>query len=375
MRSLVFALAVAAAAADDASPNSSASEAAPAETPAPAEPSTPPTSQTPTPTKPAQKLPFKLALRAARPWSFGATVAPVLYGTALAYAAEDAFSAPLLVLTLVTTLGVHAAGNLINTLYDFERGFDSAGSSDTTLVSGQLKPGQVAALARRAYAVAAAAAAPLLAAAVGLPVATRGVLALASRAPLGHLLGALGLGGLSAFVYTGGPGLKYRALGDVLISLTFGPLLVGFAYLVQAGVAPGAAPLVASLALAAPIEAILHANNARDVDEDRANGVKTLAGMLGPARSKVLYRGLMAAPFALAAHAAWANGAFAALPLLAAPAALKLVGEFDAGDLRALPKRTAKYTMRLGLLLVAGALLPAPPLKELVVAAVSALRG
>ena len=63
---------------------------------------------------------------------------------------------------------------------------------------------------------------------------------------------------------------------------------------------------------------------ARDVDEDRANGVKTLAGMLGPARSKVLYRGLMAAPFALAAHAAWANGAFAALPLLAAPAALRL---------------------------------------------------
>ena len=39
------------------------------------------------------------------------------------YAAEDAFSAPLLVLTLVTTLEyVHAAGNLINTLYDFERG-------------------------------------------------------------------------------------------------------------------------------------------------------------------------------------------------------------------------------------------------------------
>ena len=369
---LVLIAALAAAAAEDAAPNSS-SEAPVAETPA--EPAASPAPQTtPTPAK-AQKLPFKLALRAARPWSFGATVAPVLYGTALAYAAEDAFSAPLLVLTLVTTLGVHAAGNLINTLYDFERGFDSAGSSDTTLVSGQLKPGQVAALARRAYAVAAAAAAPLLAAAVGLPVATRGVLALASRAPLGHLLGALGLGGLSAFVYTGGPGLKYRALGDVLISLTFGPLLVGFAYLVQAGVAPGAAPLVASLALAAPIEAILHANNARDVDEDRANGVKTLAGMLGPARSKVLYRGLMAAPFALAAHAAWANGAFAALPLLAAPAALKLVGEFDAGDLRALPKRTAKYTMRLGLLLVAGALLPAPPLKELVVAAVSALRG
>ena len=108
--------------------------------------------------------------------------------------------------------------NLINTLYDFERGFDNAGSSDTTLVSGGgSRPGRRARAPR--VAVAAAAAAPLLAGAVGLPVATRGVLALASRAPLGHLLGALGLGGLSAFVYTGGPGLKYRALGDVLGAL------------------------------------------------------------------------------------------------------------------------------------------------------------
>ena len=344
------------------------------ETPAPAEPSTPPASQTPPPTKPAQKLPFKLALRAARPWSFGATVAPVLYGTALAYAAEDAFSAPLLVLTLVTTLGVHAAGNLINTLYDFERGFDSAGSSDTTLVSGQLKPRPGrrarAAYARRRRRRRAAARRRRRAARRD----ARRVRARA-RAPLGHLLGALGLGGLSAFVYTGGPGLKYRALGDVLISLTFGPLLVGFAYLVQAGVAPGAAPLVASLALAAPIEAILHANNARDVDEDRANGVKTLAGMLGPASLKVLYRGLMAA--AVRARRGTPRGPMArsaALPLLAAPAALCSSASSTPAT-SALPKRTAKYTMRLGLLLVAGALLPAPPLKELVVAAVSALRG
>ena len=126
LRKILLFAAIVAAAADDAAPNSS-SEEPPAETPA--EPAASPAPQTtPTPAK-AQKLPFKLALRAARPWSFGATVAPVLYGTALAYAAEDAFSAPLLVLTLVTTLGVHAAGNLINTLYDFERGFDSAGSS------------------------------------------------------------------------------------------------------------------------------------------------------------------------------------------------------------------------------------------------------
>ena len=48
------------------------------------------------------------------------------------------------------------------------------------------------------------------------------------------MLSHLAAGATAAFVYTGGPGLKYKALGDVLISSTFGPLLVSFAFLVQA---------------------------------------------------------------------------------------------------------------------------------------------
>ena len=56
-------------------------------------------------------------LRAARPWSFTATLGPVALGTALAYKFEDAFSAPLLLFSLITTLGVHAAGNLGGVLF------------------------------------------------------------------------------------------------------------------------------------------------------------------------------------------------------------------------------------------------------------------
>ena len=48
-----------------------------------------------------------------------------------------------LLLTLVTTLSVHAAGNLMNTLVDFTRGVDTPGSSDLTLVKGELLPAQV----------------------------------------------------------------------------------------------------------------------------------------------------------------------------------------------------------------------------------------
>ena len=82
----------------------------------------------PSPDVTASKVPPKLrpavALRAMRPWSFTATVGPVALGTALAFEIDDAFNAPLFGLTLITTLAVHAAGNLMNTLFDFTKGVD-----------------------------------------------------------------------------------------------------------------------------------------------------------------------------------------------------------------------------------------------------------
>ena len=233
---------------------------------------------------------------------------------------------------------------------------------------------QVSRLIGWSYALALAAAAPLCA---------------LSRAPLPPMLAHLAVGALSAFVYTGGPGLKYKALGDVLISGTFGPLLVSFAYLVQAG-RSGWGALLASLPLTAHIEAILHANNARDVEEDRANGahgvgggggggvwprgvaarcgrggrggdgrcrgsgsalaaevlaapsivtvltalpraapvcagVLTVAGMLGRRASFGLYALLVLAPFGGSLAQAWRRSLLAALPLLAAPVGARLV--------------------------------------------------
>ena len=170
------------------------------------------------PSKPPLKL--GVAIRAARPWSFTATVGPVALGAALAFKdlQKDEFDLALLAFTLVTTVAVHAAGNLMNTLVDFKKGLDTESSSDLTLVSGDLQPKQVAMLIRRSYGIAALAAIPLCE---------------KSDAPLLSLLGMLVAGAGSAYVYTGGPGLKYRALGDVLISTTFGPLLVAFAYVTQ----------------------------------------------------------------------------------------------------------------------------------------------
>ena len=292
----------------------------------------------------------KVALRAMRPWSFTATVGPVALGAALSYKIDDVFSLPRFLLTMVVTLAVHGAGNLMNTLFDFTNGKDSERSSDLTLVKGVLLPDQVTKLILGCYGAAALAAAPLYA------------MTKASSTLLSSLLVA---GAASAYVYTGGPGLKYKALGDLLISSTFGPLLVGFSFLTQSGSLRWR-PLLASLPITLHIEAILHANNARDVEEDAAQGIKTLAAFLGPQRSKALYAALIALPFGASLYAALRHSLMGALQLLAIPKARQLIQDYGAGALAKLPMKTAKFQFLFGMLFVASVLIPSPSLMQVV---------
>ena len=95
----------------------------------------------------------------------------------------------------------------------------------------------------------------------------------------------------------------------------------------------GSGALLGSLPIAAHAGAILHANNARDVDEDRANGVRTLPMALGPRGSYALYIALIALPFGASVASAWGRSALAAAPLLAAPTAAGLIRDFGAGKM------------------------------------------
>ena len=163
---------------------------------------------------------------------------------------------------------------------------------------------------------------------------------------------------------SGGPGLKYKALGDVLISLTFGPLLVAFAYATQAG-GLGWRPLLTALPITMHIEAILHANNQRDSAEDLAQGVCTLASRLGEKRSTRLYEGLLALPYLAPLYLASRHSLLALLPLATAPAAKRLAADFRDGRLVDLPKRTAKFQFLFASLFVVGLLVPSPSLAAL----------
>jgi hypothetical protein len=110
---VVLALAACAAQADGAAPATEPVEAAepveaPTEAAQPAEATTeaaaPPTPDSKSKAQPKSPLRLAVALRAARPWSFPATVSPVLFGSALAFQVEDRFGPLKLLLTLGTTL-------------------------------------------------------------------------------------------------------------------------------------------------------------------------------------------------------------------------------------------------------------------------------
>ncbi|XP_074704640.1 protein dispatched homolog 3 isoform X7 [Strix aluco] len=155
---------------------------------------------------------------ALRPWSFSASLTPVALGSALAYRAEGALDPGLLVGSAVAVLAVHGAGNLVNTYYDFSKGIDHKKSDDRTLVDQLLEPQDVVRFGVFLYTVGCICAAGLY---------------VLSTLKLEHLA-LIYFGGLSSsFLYTGGIGFKYVALGDVVILITFGPLAVMFAHAVQ----------------------------------------------------------------------------------------------------------------------------------------------
>jgi 1,4-dihydroxy-2-naphthoate octaprenyltransferase len=281
-------------------------------------------------------------LFAMRPWSFPASLMPLLVGVALAYR-QDFFDLPLLLLTLVGGLCFHAGANLVNTYFDFQRGLDSArDSDDRTLVDSVLRPRQVL-----AYAVAIL----LVGGGIG------GYLAWES----GWQILALGAVGLTLGVfYTAEPlGFKYVALGDVSIFVAFGPLLVLGAYFVQTQELAWL-PFLFSIPLGLLVDAILHANNYRDAGADRRTGGRTLAQFLGEQGSRYAYWFLLLSPYAFVIGFAAVVSPWVLLPIATIPLALRMArqvsvsGEELRRALALLPQQTAQLNLLFGGLLALG---------------------
>uniref|UniRef100_A0A3P9KC58 UbiA prenyltransferase domain-containing protein 1 n=1 Tax=Oryzias latipes TaxID=8090 RepID=A0A3P9KC58_ORYLA len=281
---------------------------------------------------------------ALRPWSFSASLMPVALGSALAYKLDGSVDLVVLMVCAVTVLVVHGAGNLVNTYYDFSKGIDHKKSDDRTLVDEILAPQDVVMFGALLYSL-------------GCLCVT--LLYFLSTLRLEHLA-LIYFGGLSSsFLYTGGIGLKYVALGDVVILITFGPLAVMFAHAVQVGYL-SVLPLVYAVPLALNTEAILHSNNTRDMDSDKQAGIVTLAILIGPTLSYVLFNLLIFVPYVLFCILATRYTISMALPLLTLPMAFPLERQFRSRCYAKIPQKTTKLNLLMGLFYVFGIIL-APP--------------
>ncbi|KAK3798547.1 hypothetical protein RRG08_031560 [Elysia crispata] len=277
-------------------------------------------------------------LVALRPWSFPGSITPVALGACLAYKFQGIFDVYILLTTILTALSVHAAGNLVNTYFDFVRGIDNKKSDDRTLVDSLLTPNDVVRLGALLYVVGCC----------GFV-----LLALISPARMEHLALIYFCGLSSSFLYTGGLGLKYIGMGDILIVLTFGPLTVVFSHLSQTGHL-SLVPLYYAVPLALNAEAILHANNARDAEADRQAGALTVAILLGKGGSYCLFCFLLFMPFFMFVTVGVHYCAWMLVPAASILPAFSLEKDFRRGHLTQLPQRVARLNLLIGLLYTVG---------------------
>ncbi|XP_057326771.1 ubiA prenyltransferase domain-containing protein 1 homolog [Microplitis mediator] len=291
---------------------------------------------------------FSSYFLAVRPWSLSASLMPTFLGSALAYRLTgwDSFSFILFVLTLGTIISVHGAGNVVNTYFDYIKGVDSSGKSDDRiLVDHLLSKDELVSLGTFLYAVGC----------LGFV-----LLAMISPAKMEHLA-LVFFGGLSSsFLYTGGIGLKYIALGDVIILVIFGPISVLFAFMAQTGFIQWGTFYYA-IPLALNTEAILHSNNTRDLESDRRAGIVTLAILIGHTASHILYQFLLFAPYITLAVWAFRYSLWFLLPIITLPKAFKIEKQFRSQHtIQSVPKQTARLNSNLGILYVVACLLVKP---------------
>ncbi len=225
-----------------------------------------------------------------RPFSWTASIIPVLAGAGLAWA-NGHFTFWIFLLVLLGGVGLQIGTNVINEIYDVRQGIDTITSprASHALLKGALTEREAFGVAFGAFAM----------------VALVGIVLIAVRGWPMLLLGVVGL--VAGYSYTGPPfQYKFHALGVPLVAVLMGPLMVvGSYYAISGGF--DVAALYASIPIGLLVAAILHANEWRDVSEDARAGIFTLSAAIGAQAAHYLYVSLVTGAYLVIGLAAIAH--------------------------------------------------------------------
>ena len=282
---------------------------------------------------------------ATRPFSFTASVIPVLIGTFLA-AHEGEFRPSIFALVVVASVLVHAGSNLVNDYYDHVKGADAPHQLGRggMIQRGLISPRAILLFGLVLFALATTIGL-LIVYIVGWPVLLFTLPSLAA-----------------AYLYTGGPKpLAYVALGEITVFIFMGPMIVVGSYYVQTQSVSWTAFLI-SIPIGLLVTAILQANNIRDISDDAAAGKRTLATYIGRKWAVREYVVLVFGAYATLAAIALVGIAPVGIVsvFLTLPRAIELARivsqRAEARTLNAVLRRTAGLHLQFGLLISAALL-------------------
>ena len=236
-----------------------------------------------------------------------ATFIPIFVGAAVANLSGFPVDWGWLGLTLLGGSLLHIGTNTANDYFDHTSGTDEANYNYMVPFSGgsrSIQMGLISAKGMLTVAVVSFA----LSAVVGIP--------LIQKAGMSVLwLGLIGF--LSGLFYTAPPFrfASRKGLGELLIGLNFGPLMVAGSALVQTGqLLPEA--FLAGIPIGLLVAAIVYVNEFPDHDGDKATGKDTLIVVFGPEKARIGYVLLVAGAFISIVVMAL-NGTFPMLTLIA----------------------------------------------------------
>lgn len=203
-------------------------------------------------------------IQAARPWTLGVAVSPILIGTTIAHS-EGGIQWLAALAALLGGVFIQIGTNLANDYFDFKKGADTSSRVGPQRVtqSGLIAPGTVRYGFLACFGVAFSLGIYLVYLG-GWPIVIIGLLSL--------LLG---------IIYTGGPfPLAYHGLAELPAFLFFGPIACATTTYVQTG-SWSTPALVAGASAGFFSVALLSINNLRDYEEDRKVGKHTLIAKFG----------------------------------------------------------------------------------------------
>jgi len=164
------------------------------------------------------------------------------------------------------------------------------------------------------------------------------------------------LGLFFAYAYSGEPfKLKHKPLGELSAFLVWGPFMTtGTYYILTSRLS--LAPLYASIPIGMFVALVIFANNLREIDYDKAAGVKTLAVILGKKRALSFYKYFLSSIYfsLILLVISSIYSAYTLIAYLTLPKAIRLVRAFYEKVPEAADLLTAQQAFNFGILIILG---------------------